>query len=330
MGFKDGTANIKAEDPAALREFVWVGDERRARPWMRDGTCLVTRRIRMLIEAWDRAPLAEQEETIGRHKASGAPLGASDEFDRDRSRRTCRPTATCGWRAAGERRPGSSAAATRTRTGSTPSSASSTPASSSSPTCAIRPAFVALQRRLGAADKLNEYISTSARASGRSRPGRGAAAGWAPRCSARTRADHSGRRGAALQRSARRKRCTSPARWKPSRAYRCCAGPSASVKRKVASVVGLGGGARHGGVGEPAAALGRGGDDELDLGRVRRDHEQAHGRGAPALVARAERPCPRHARTLALPPQVRLGHRLGGRRLEAQPLLAQRPRPRRA
>jgi deferrochelatase/peroxidase EfeB len=34
----------------------------------------------MLIEVWDRAPLKTQEETIGRHKISGAPLGERDEF----------------------------------------------------------------------------------------------------------------------------------------------------------------------------------------------------------------------------------------------------------
>jgi len=79
MGLKDGTANIKAEDTEAMERFVWVGDE--APVWMRGGSYLVTRRIRMLLEVWDRASLQDQERTIGRHKYSGAPLGGKDEFE---------------------------------------------------------------------------------------------------------------------------------------------------------------------------------------------------------------------------------------------------------
>jgi deferrochelatase/peroxidase EfeB len=81
MGFKDGTNNIKLEDETALREHVWVGDSDQP-VWLRGGTYLVARRIRMLIEVWDRASLADQEDTIGRRKVSGAPLGGRDEFDK--------------------------------------------------------------------------------------------------------------------------------------------------------------------------------------------------------------------------------------------------------
>jgi deferrochelatase/peroxidase EfeB len=49
--------------------------------WLRDGSYLVTRRIRMLIEAWDRASLANQEQTIGRTKTEGAPIGGRREHD---------------------------------------------------------------------------------------------------------------------------------------------------------------------------------------------------------------------------------------------------------
>jgi deferrochelatase/peroxidase EfeB len=79
MGMKDGTANIRAEDTDDMERFVWVGDEGPA--WLRGGSYLVTRRIRMLLEVWDRASLQDQERTIGRHKYSGAPLGGQDEFD---------------------------------------------------------------------------------------------------------------------------------------------------------------------------------------------------------------------------------------------------------
>jgi len=81
MGFKDGTNNIKLDDETALAEHVWAG--RREEPaWMQGGTYLVTRRIRMLIEVWDRASLGDQEATIGRTKTVGAPLGGRHEFDR--------------------------------------------------------------------------------------------------------------------------------------------------------------------------------------------------------------------------------------------------------
>jgi deferrochelatase/peroxidase EfeB len=80
MGFKDGTANIRAEDLEAMRRHVWLGAGD-GPAWMRGGSYLVTRRIRMLLEIWDRSALSDQEETIGRAKYSGAPLGESDEFD---------------------------------------------------------------------------------------------------------------------------------------------------------------------------------------------------------------------------------------------------------
>jgi deferrochelatase/peroxidase EfeB len=80
MGFKDGTNNITAEEQDAQARWVWAGAE--APPWMRGGTYMVTRRIRMLIEVWDRASLGDQEATIGRHKMTGAPLGRGAEHDK--------------------------------------------------------------------------------------------------------------------------------------------------------------------------------------------------------------------------------------------------------
>src|SRR4029079_4323267 len=74
FGFKDGTRNLKAEDPAALDTHVWVPPAD-GPDWLVGGTYLVARRIRMHIEIWDRTSLAEQEMIVGRKKGSGAPLG---------------------------------------------------------------------------------------------------------------------------------------------------------------------------------------------------------------------------------------------------------------
>ena len=80
MGFKDGTRNIPGGDAALMDRHVWVAGET-DQPWMRGGSYLVARRIEMRIEAWDRDYLADQQNVFGRHKYSGAPLTGSGEFD---------------------------------------------------------------------------------------------------------------------------------------------------------------------------------------------------------------------------------------------------------
>jgi deferrochelatase/peroxidase EfeB len=80
FGMKDGTDNLKAENSSALEKFVWVADGD-GPDWLTGGSYVVTRRIRMEIEAWDRQPLREQEQVIGRTKGTGAPLGQKAEFD---------------------------------------------------------------------------------------------------------------------------------------------------------------------------------------------------------------------------------------------------------
>lgn len=82
FGFKDGTANIKAEDTGLLDDHVWAGPgEAPGEAWMAGGTYLVARRIRMHIEIWDRTSLGEQEAIIGRTKGQGGPLSGGGEFD---------------------------------------------------------------------------------------------------------------------------------------------------------------------------------------------------------------------------------------------------------
>jgi deferrochelatase/peroxidase EfeB len=157
MGFKDGTNNLTAEDGARLAEHVWVGAE--APAWLRGGTYMVARRIRMLIEVWDRASLADQEQTIGRSKASGAPLGGRHEHDPvrpsalppDAHVRLARPAANGG--AALLRRGYSFTDGFDAELGQLDAGLFFI-AFQRDP----HRQFAAIQRRLGTADKLNEYI----------------------------------------------------------------------------------------------------------------------------------------------------------------------------
>ncbi len=82
MGFKDGTLNPGPAVPGGRDDtdaVVWAGDESAA--WMRGGSYVVARRIRMALEHWDRTDVDFQEQVIGRRKLSGAPLGERRETD---------------------------------------------------------------------------------------------------------------------------------------------------------------------------------------------------------------------------------------------------------
>jgi deferrochelatase/peroxidase EfeB len=79
LGFKDGTRNIKSQQTSLMDNYVWVGNET-DQPWLRGGSYLVARKIRMFIENWDRDYLQDQENVIGRSKVSGAPLSGGTEF----------------------------------------------------------------------------------------------------------------------------------------------------------------------------------------------------------------------------------------------------------
>ncbi|MDJ0314225.1 iron uptake transporter deferrochelatase/peroxidase subunit [Arthrobacter sp. H35-D1] len=78
MGFKDGTRNVLGGDE--LAEHVWVGDEA-GQAWMAGGSYLVARKIHMLIETWDEDTIGDQHSIFGRTKKEGAPLSGEKEHD---------------------------------------------------------------------------------------------------------------------------------------------------------------------------------------------------------------------------------------------------------
>jgi deferrochelatase/peroxidase EfeB len=80
LGFRDGTDNLVPGDATTMERFVWV-DRSTDQPWMTGGTYLVARRIRIHLEAWDTSTLEDQQQTIGREKTTGAPLGGISESD---------------------------------------------------------------------------------------------------------------------------------------------------------------------------------------------------------------------------------------------------------
>jgi deferrochelatase/peroxidase EfeB len=79
FGFKDGTANSLHQTETGYKDIVWAGADEPA--WLQGGTYMAYRKVRMLLEVWDRSSLTDQEDTFGRHKESGAAYGAKGEFD---------------------------------------------------------------------------------------------------------------------------------------------------------------------------------------------------------------------------------------------------------
>ena len=93
MGFKDGTNNPAVDDSAGDGEDS-SGSATRARPGCAAAAMSWSRRIRMALEHWDRMKVDFQEQTFGRHKYSGAPLGGKGRVRPARSRRQPTRTAT--------------------------------------------------------------------------------------------------------------------------------------------------------------------------------------------------------------------------------------------
>ncbi|HEX5566117.1 MAG TPA: iron uptake transporter deferrochelatase/peroxidase subunit, partial [Streptomyces sp.] len=77
MGQIDGTRNPKPAD-ADFDQRIFVPDKGEP-AWMANGSYAVVRRIRMLLDDWEKLPVKEQEAVIGRRKSDGAPLSGGTE-----------------------------------------------------------------------------------------------------------------------------------------------------------------------------------------------------------------------------------------------------------
>ncbi|MBW5420743.1 deferrochelatase/peroxidase EfeB [Streptomyces sp. BG9H] len=77
MGQVDGTNNPKPSDKDFDERIFVPADGDPA--WMAGGSYAVVRRIRMLLDDWEKLGLKAQEAVIGRHKSDGSPLTGGTE-----------------------------------------------------------------------------------------------------------------------------------------------------------------------------------------------------------------------------------------------------------
>ncbi|MEU0677356.1 iron uptake transporter deferrochelatase/peroxidase subunit [Streptomyces sp. NPDC006172] len=84
MGQMDGTRNPKPAE-ADFEKRIFVPAAGSSDPaWMAHGSYAVVRRIRMLLDDWEKLSVPAQEQVIGRRKSDGAPLtGGSETTEMD-------------------------------------------------------------------------------------------------------------------------------------------------------------------------------------------------------------------------------------------------------
>ncbi|WP_406443905.1 iron uptake transporter deferrochelatase/peroxidase subunit [Streptomyces sp. NBC_01613] len=79
MGQLDGTRNPKPTE-SDFDKRIFVPSSGSTDPaWMANGSYAVVRRIRMLLDDWEKLSLKTQENVIGRRKSNGAPLSGGSE-----------------------------------------------------------------------------------------------------------------------------------------------------------------------------------------------------------------------------------------------------------
>ncbi|MBW3706106.1 deferrochelatase/peroxidase EfeB, partial [Streptomyces griseus] len=79
MGQIDGTGNPKPSEEDFDRRVFVPASPGKPQEWMEGGSYAVVRRIRMLLDDWEKLPVDRQERVIGRRKADGAPLSGGTE-----------------------------------------------------------------------------------------------------------------------------------------------------------------------------------------------------------------------------------------------------------